>query len=127
VVLVNHLEEAIGFANEMAPEHLELHLKNAGSYIPRLKHYGSLFIGEKSAEILGDYSSGINHILPTNSAARYTGGLGVKDFIKIQTSLRVTQSGIMSIGPVVKRLAEAEGLEAHAKSIWRRIKNNKKS
>ncbi len=120
-VVVNTLDEAIGLANQKAPEHLELQVKNARRIIPLLRNYGSLFIGAYSAEVLGDYSSGLNHTLPTASAARYTGGLGVKDFLKIQTTLRVDADGIQKIGSQAAILARAEGLEAHARSVAIRL------
>jgi len=124
IILVKNIDEAIYIANKKAPEHLQLQIKNPGHYIKRLTNYGTLFIGENSAEVLGDYSSGINHTLPTNTCARYTGGLGVKDFIKIQTTLRITKQGLKTIGPIAKKLAEIEGLSAHAASITIRMENN---
>jgi histidinol dehydrogenase len=81
-----------------------------------------LFIGECSAAILGDYSSGLNHVLPTNRGGRFTGGLGIKDFLKFQTTLRVDNEGLRSIGPVAERLAKLEGLDKHAGSIKVRMK-----
>lgn len=125
ILLVETLEEAVEFSNLKAPEHLELQVSDVDKYAPQLKNYGSLFIGEIAAEVLGDYSAGLNHTLPTNGAARYTGGLSVKDFLKIQTSLRVTEKGLQSIGPVARTLAEAEGLHGHANSIKKRLNQQK--
>ena len=122
IVIVNNLDEAVAFANRSAPEHLELQIKNPESLIPRLRNYGSLFIGEYASEVLGDYSSGLNHILPTNFASRYSGGLSVKDFFKIQTTLKVNKQGLLSIGPVAQNIALAEGLYGHANSIIQRLK-----
>jgi histidinol dehydrogenase len=121
IVLVSNLEEAVNISNKKAPEHLEVQIKNPESIVNDLKNYGTLFIGEYSAEALGDYSSGLNHTLPTNSTARYTGGLSVKDFIKIQTTLRVTKEGINKIGPAAKIIGETEGLDGHAKSVKARL------
>ncbi|MBM4388467.1 MAG: histidinol dehydrogenase, partial [Deltaproteobacteria bacterium] len=81
-----------------------------------LRNYGTLFIGKYSAEVFGDYTSGVNHTLPTNLAARYTGGLSVKDFLKFQTTLRVNKRGAVKMAPHAIRLAETEGLSAHALS-----------
>lgn len=120
-VVVNSLEEAIYLANRKAPEHLELQIKNARQAAGFLTNYGSLFIGDLAAEVLGDYSSGLNHTLPTASASRYTGGLGVKDFLKVQTTLRVDSQGIRKIGPTAAALAAAEGLEAHVRSVKLRL------
>ena len=117
IVIVENSDEAIEIANRMAPEHLELQTKHPENYVNKLKKYGSLFIGEYAAEVLGDYSSGLNHTLPTNTTARYTGGLSVKDFVKFQTTLRVTAEGLKSIGPTAKHLGELEGLHGHARAI----------
>ena len=89
-----------------------------------INNYGSLFIGQDTAESLGDYTSGLNHTLPTNTAARYTGGLSVKDFIKLQTTLRCTKEGLANIGPGAEVLAKSEGLDAHARSVRKRLKDD---
>jgi histidinol dehydrogenase len=120
-VVVNSLEDAVRLANQKAPEHLELQVKNPRQVASSLHNYGSLFIGELAAEVLGDYSSGLNHTLPTAQTARYTGGLGVKDFLKIQTTLRVNSQGLGTIGPQAAALAAAEGLEAHVRSVSSRM------
>jgi len=125
IVIFDSLEEAVEVANRIAPEHLSLMVKNPSSIVSRLRNYGSLFIGELTAETLGDYSSGLNHILPTNRAARYTGSLNVKDFLKFQTGLEVSKVGLKEIGPAAICLAEAEGLVGHAASIRRRLKISK--
>jgi histidinol dehydrogenase len=117
VVLVPSISEALELADERAPEHLELFTSDAERQAKRLRNFGSLFIGEGAAEVLGDYTSGLNHILPTRGAARFTGGLGVRDFLKVQTTLRVKEKGLAAIGPAALTLAEAEGLEGHALSI----------
>lgn len=121
IILVNHLEEAIEIANRKAPEHLEIQLNDPNIYLDQLKNYGSLFIGLYSAEVLGDYSSGLNHTLPTNTTARYTGGLGVKNFLKTQTTLRITKKGLDSIGPTAVTLGKMEGLAGHARSTRMRL------
>ncbi|MDW7681902.1 MAG: histidinol dehydrogenase, partial [bacterium] len=108
-----------------APEHLELQLSNADEFVNKLTNYGSLFIGSLAAEVLGDYSSGLNHTLPTNTTARYTGGLSVKDFLKFQTTLRVNTKGLNSIGPIAKKMGEMEGLDGHAKSVELRLVRKK--
>jgi len=123
IVLVDTLEQAADFANDRAPEHLEIQLENVDKIIPKLTNYGSLFIGAYTAEVLGDYSSGLNHVLPTHFAAKYTGGLSVKDFIKIQTTLRVTEHGLRKIGPASHLIAKAEGLDGHAFSVGVRLKD----
>jgi len=121
IILVKDIDEAIDIANKKSPEHLQLHVKDPVQYIDKLISFGSLFVGEHSAEALGDYSAGINHTLPTNTCARYTAGLGVKDFIKLQTTLKVGKKGLDKIGPVARILASTEGLDGHARSIAKRL------
>ena len=118
IIMVKDIYEAIEIANKRAPEHLELQVSTPPElYIKLLYNYGSLFIGEYATEVLGDYSSGLNHVLPTNGSARYNGGLSVRDFLKLQTTLKVTQKGLIAIGPRAKHFSELEGLDGHAKSI----------
>jgi histidinol dehydrogenase len=124
IILVDNLEQAVDISNKKAPEHLELQIKETKKYADLLTNYGTLFIGSLAAAALGDYCSGLNHTLPTNTTARYTGGLSVKDFLKIQTTLRVEKSGLNSIGLVAKKLGEMEGLDGHVKSIGLRLKSN---
>jgi histidinol dehydrogenase len=121
IVVTEGVAEAIDLANRKAPEHLQLQVADPQRWTDRLTNYGSLFIGPYSAVALGDYSSGLNHTLPTNRAARYTGGLSVMDFLKVQTTLRVEREGLAHIGPAARRLAEIEGLAAHARSVGLRL------
>ena len=117
VILVDSLEEAIEYANAVAPEHLEINTsksETAEFYLRRLRNYGSLFIGENTAEVFGDYASGPNHTLPTIGASRYTGGLWVGTFLKTATYQYMSPEGSEEIAPVVRRMAEGEGLTAHA-------------
>ena len=114
-IVVDNLAKAAKIANDIAPEHLELQLQNPNQIIPKLKNYGSLFIGEKSAEALGDYCLGPNHTLPTNKVAMYSGGLSVRDFVKIVTVQTVTKTNKMIIN-CSSKFAEIEGLVAHKKA-----------
>ncbi len=123
IILVKNLDEAAEVANRKAPEHLEVQVKNGVLFSEKLINYGSLFIGENSAEVLGDYSAGINHTLPTNTTARYRGGLSVHDFLKIHTTLRVSREGLRLIGPTAETMAKAEELAGHANSIRIRLKS----
>jgi histidinol dehydrogenase len=117
IIVYTSREEAVRIANIIAPEHLELHLDNPSEWIPLLKNYGSLFIGRLSAEVLGDYSAGINHTLPTSGSARFTGGLSVRYFLKTVTTLRCEDgSGFEEARRAAEILGLAEGLAAHAKS-----------
>lgn len=115
IFVVNKIGKMAKIANELAPEHLELQLKNPQKIIPKLKNYGSLFVGEKSAESLGDYCLGPNHTLPTNKSAKYSGGLSVRDFVKIVTIQKVKKNNKEIIACALK-IAEIEGLFGHKKS-----------
>lgn len=116
VVLVDSLLEAVAIANEYAPEHLEVNVRNPEVILPQLYNYGSLFIGENTAEVFGDYASGTNHTLPTLRAARYTGGVWVGTFLKTCTQQSMTKEATQQIAPLVARLAKGEGLMGHARA-----------
>ncbi|MEJ2568843.1 MAG: histidinol dehydrogenase, partial [candidate division WOR-3 bacterium] len=120
IILLDTIDDGIELANRRGPEHLEVQIKEAEKYKDKFNNYGTLFIGKYSAEALGDFSSGLNHTLPTNTTSKYTGGLSVKDFLKIQTTLKVTEEGLTEIGPSAEKLAEIEGLHAHGESIRKR-------
>ena len=110
-------EDAVYIANAIAPEHLELQVAEPDVWIPRLRNYGSLFIGSLAAEVLGDYSAGINHTLPTAGSARFTGGLSVRHFLKTLTTLRcVSVPAYDDARRAAQIIAQAEGLAAHAES-----------
>ncbi|MFA6989463.1 MAG: histidinol dehydrogenase, partial [Candidatus Gastranaerophilaceae bacterium] len=114
IILIDDLEDACEIADKKAPEHLEICFKNAFEQKNRFKNYGSLFIGNYSAEVFGDYCSGTNHVLPTNGVARYNGGLSVFDFIKIQTYQLVTENSAKNfLAENASILAKTEGLMAH--------------
>jgi len=117
IIVYQNKDEAIRIANVIAPEHLELQTADTDTWIPKLKNYGSLFIGSLSAEVLGDYSAGINHTLPTSTSARFTGGLSVRHFLKTVTTLRCAAGeGFEKARYAAEILARAEGLEGHAQS-----------
>ncbi len=124
IILVDSWERAVQIANRKAPEHLELALESGGErdgLVNELRNYGSLFIGHGSAEILGDYAAGLNHTLPTSGAARFTGGLSVRHFLKTVTTLRTGEAGSDRSGwtaslDAAERLALAEGLTFHARA-----------
>ena len=121
IILVENLSEAAKISNRKAPEHLEIQVNEPINFSKQLTNFGSLFIGQNSAEVLGDYSSGLNHTLPTNTTARYRGGLSVYDFLKICTTLRTTETGLKKIGPVAETMGVAEGLAGHARSVRIRL------
>ncbi len=120
IILVKNLKEAVEIANKKAPEHLELQVEKPETISGALKNFGSLFIGHMTCEVLGDYTSGLNHTLPTNTTARYSGGLNVLDFVKLPTTLKVSEEGFQEIGPAAATLAEMEGLAGHKNAVLRR-------
>jgi histidinol dehydrogenase len=118
ILLASDLDEAVEYANSYAPEHLEIMVteKQEASLTEKLRNYGSLFIGQRTAEVFGDYATGTNHTLPTLGAARYTGGLWVGTFLKVCTHQKLDAKGVETILPIVSSLARGEGLEAHARA-----------
>lgn len=112
-LIVDKIEDAIEISNQKAPEHLELCYKGAKKTAKKFTNYGSLFIGNYSAEVYGDYCSGTNHVLPTNEVSKYSGGLSVFDFVKIQTYQIISKSGNKKISKIASKIAEKEGLQAH--------------
>lgn len=120
VVLLSDIKEAVKFCNELAPEHLEVNIKDPDSILDELVNYGSLFLGGNTAEVFGDYASGTNHTLPTVKAARYTGGVWAGTFLKVCTSQWMTKEASKEIAPLVNRMAKGEGLMGHAKAAEKR-------
>ena len=122
VIVVRTVDEGIAACDAIAPEHLQLELRDAGAVAPRLTHYGALFIGSGAAEVLGDYGAGPNHVLPTGGAARWKGGLSVYAFLRVRTWLRVDDAA--TARPLFEDaawLGRVEGLEAHARAAERRL------
>lgn len=114
IILVEDVNQAVEISNRKAPEHLEICYQAAEKDIDKYKNYGSLFIGNYSAEVFGDYCSGTNHILPTNGVARYTGGLSALDFVKIQTYQQISKEAAQNdLCEIASNLANIEGLMAH--------------
>jgi sulfopropanediol 3-dehydrogenase len=118
ILLATDLSEAVEYANSYAPEHLEIMVeeKLEDPLTDKLRNYGSLFLGQRTAEVFGDYATGTNHTLPTLGAARYTGGLWVGTFLKVCTHQKLDATGVKTILPIVSSLARGEGLEAHARA-----------
>jgi histidinol dehydrogenase len=120
LILVRDLAEACEIANRIAPEHLELAVADPDALLPRIRHAGAIFLGHHTSESLGDYCAGPNHVLPTSRTARFSSPLGVYDFQKRSSVIKVSRPGALSLGRVASTLARAEGLEAHARSAeWR--------
>ena len=117
ILVCSTMEEAVGFANELAPEHLEVCVRDPMEYIGRLDNAGSVFLGNYSPEPLGDYFAGPNHVLPTSGTARFFSPLSVDSFVKKSSFIYYTKSALLPQADDIIRLAEAEGLTAHANSI----------
>jgi histidinol dehydrogenase len=125
VVVVDNLSDAARYANEYAPEHLEIHTARPREVVSLLKNYGSLFIGEDTAEVYADKIAGPNHILPTGAAARYTGGLWVGMFLKVVTHMEVDRPASLKLAKYAETQGAYEGMDAHRFAAAIRIKNLK--
>ena len=123
LIQVKDLDEAVVVANHIAPEHLELSVADPEAMAKRIKHAGAIFMGRYTAEALGDYCAGPNHVLPTSRTARYSSPLGVYDFQKRSSLIMCSADGASELGKVASILARGEGLEAHARSAEYRIKD----
>ncbi|MEP3298962.1 MAG: histidinol dehydrogenase, partial [Pseudoruegeria sp.] len=107
--------------DRIAPEHLELCVNDAETYVDQITHAGAIFIGAFTPEAIGDYIGGPNHVLPTARSARFSSGLSVLDFMKRTTLSRMTPAALQAIGPAAERLAKSESLEAHGLSVRARL------
>jgi histidinol dehydrogenase len=116
-VVVPDVQTAIDLANDFAAEHLCLILRDAWSYLPRIRNAGGIFIGERSIEAIGDYTAGPSHVMPTGGTARFTSPLGVLDFLKVSSIFDVAAGTFAEIGPAAVALARAEKLGGHAAAI----------
>jgi histidinol dehydrogenase len=125
VVVVDNLNDAARYANEYAPEHLEIHTARPREVVPLLKNYGSLFIGEDTAEVYADKIAGPNHILPTGAAARYTGGLWVGMFLKVVTHMEVDRPASLKLAKYAETQGAYEGMDAHRYAAAIRLRNLK--
>jgi histidinol dehydrogenase len=123
VVVVDSVEEAIQLANEFAPEHLALCVRDAFDRLGLVRNAGGVFVGELSAESVGDYTAGPSHIMPTGGTARFASPLSVDDFVKITSVFSFGRDELARIGPPAIELARAEGLEAHARAIEVRLED----
>jgi len=120
LIRVRDLREACELANRIAPEHLELAVADPEALLAHIRHAGAIFLGHYASEALGDYCAGPNHVLPTSRTARFSSPLGVYDFQKRTSLIRVDAAGAATLGKAAATLARAEGLEAHARSAeWR--------
>ena len=122
VIIVEKIFDGIELINKLAPEHLEIALDNAKEYLKDIKNAGAIFLGKFTPEAIGDYIAGPNHVLPTDRTARFTSGLNLLDYLKRSSVVSCTEKSIKKIGMDAIKLANEEGLQAHALSIECRLK-----
>ena len=122
VIIVSDMNQALDLANRIAPEHLELHVKEPFELMGRIRNAGAVFLGEYTPEPVGDYIAGPNHVLPTAGTARFASALSVDNFIKKTSILHYSRDAFMKESKDILRLAETEGLDAHANSVRIRLK-----
>jgi histidinol dehydrogenase len=121
LIQVRDLDEACELVNRIAPEHLELAVDDAEPLLLKIRHAGAIFVGRYASEALGDYCAGPNHVLPTSRTARFSSPLGVYDFQKRSSLMRITREGAITLGRIAVELATGEGLTAHARSAEYRL------
>jgi len=122
IITVDRLDEAVELVNRLAPEHLELATADPEALLTGICNAGAIFLGPHTPEAAGDYVAGPNHVLPTSRTARFSSGLSVLDFMKRSSILRLSAEALRALGPAAMTLADAEGLDAHARSIALRLK-----
>lgn len=123
ILIADNIEEAIGLANRIAAEHLELMIEKADEWLHSIQHAGAIFLGNYSPEAAGDYLAGPNHVLPTMGTARFSSSLGVETFLKKSSIISYSRSALVEDGPHIMALANLEGLSAHAKSVEMRLQD----
>ena len=121
LIHINSDKKIAEVINKIAPEHLELNVKNYKSFIPKIKNAGSICLGKYAVMAMTDYNVGSNHVLPTNSSAKYSSGISVNEFYKRISYINLSKKGIESLGPSAITLANYEGLAGHAQSVKKRI------
>ena len=117
IIIVDTLEEAAEVSNELAPEHLELAVRSPMQLLEKIRHAGSVFLGDTTPEPLGDYYAGTNHTLPTSGTAKFSSPLGVEDFMKTVQYIYYDAAALARVSDDVTSFAESEGLSAHAQSV----------
>src|SRR5499427_2396018 len=121
VILVRHLDDAVALTDAIAPEHLEIEMHDPERLAGKIRNAGAIFLGSHTPEAIGDYVAGSNHVLPTARSARFSSGLGVFDFMKRTSLLKFGPDQLAALGPAAIALGEAEGLDAHARSVAIRL------
>ncbi len=121
IVVVPDLSAAFDLANDYAPEHLCLLVSDPWAHIGKVKHAGGIFLGEDSPEVIGDYTAGPSHVMPTGRTARFSSPVNLLDFVKVISVIGLSAETLREVGPPAIRIAEAEGLTAHAAAVRRRL------
>jgi histidinol dehydrogenase len=124
IIIVDDMDEACAIVNDLAPEHLEIMARDEEEIASRIRHAGAIFFGPHSPEAVGDYLAGPSHVLPTGAAARFSSGLGVSDFLKRTNTVKFSAAELKRTAPLIAALANAEGLDAHARSVLVRLEEN---
>lgn len=124
IIIVQSWDEAAEVANRVAAEHVQIMLDEPSAFFAKLRHAGAVFLGRNCPEAIGDYVAGPNHVLPTSGTARFASGLSVYDFLKRTTYVSLGDDALNAIGPAAVSLAEAEGLDAHARSVSARLRKS---
>ena len=124
IIIVDDMDEACAIVNDLAPEHLEIMARDEEGIASRIRHAGAIFFGPHSPEAVGDYLAGPSHVLPTGGAARFSSGLGVYDFLKRTSTVKFSAAELKRTAPLIAALANAEGLDAHARSVLVRLEEN---
>lgn len=122
IILVPNKDAAIEFANEYAPEHLEIMTENPESLVGQITNAGSIFLGKWASKAVGDYASGANHVLPTAGGARMFSPVGVDTFMKLSELQTITEEGLLSLAPIIEAMTRVEGFDGHLNSIQQRLK-----
>lgn len=121
IIVVNDLPEAFDLSNAYAPEHLCLLIEKPWDWISSVEHAGGIFIGESSPEVIGDYTAGPSHVMPTGGTARFSSPVNISDFVKVISVIGLNEEGLRKVGPAAATVARAEGLTAHAAAVERRL------
>lgn len=125
IAVVPDLDTAFDIANDYAPEHLCLLVDDGWSKLDKIKNAGGVFVGESSPEVLGDYTAGPSHVMPTGQTARFSSPLNVEEFIKVISVVGLNETGLSRLGPAASVVARAEGLTAHARAVERRLERRR--
>ncbi len=123
IVVTESMPEAVALANEYAPEHLCLLVESPWRWVDQVQNAGGIFLGERSFEVLGDYTAGPSHVMPTGGTARFASPINVTDFVKLISLIGLNEEALAAIGPAAETLARTEGLGGHAAAVSRRLKS----